>query len=178
MLRLFVAIELSPDIKKRISSLTIGLPAARWVRQAGYHLSLRFIGEVDEVTAYDIDAALCQVLMPRFEIELSGVGYFGKKHNATQVWIGVIQNKSLIRLQQKIENTLQRIGLPSESRKYTPHVTLARLKRISVDRLMSYIIEHSEFTEGPITVNEFALYSSYLSSSGAIYTKEIAYSMT
>ena len=113
--------------------------------------------------------------MPPFEIELSGVGFFGKNHAARQVWAGVTQNKYLFRLQNKIDIKLQRIGLSSETRKYNPHITLARLKGTSCDRLTSYIIENSNFTEGPIAVTEFALYSSFLSSSGAIHTKEIVY---
>ena len=74
MLRLFVGIGLPPDLKLRISLLCTGVPEARWVDAGNFHLTLRFIGEVDEGVASDIDAALLRLAAPRFSLALAGVG--------------------------------------------------------------------------------------------------------
>ncbi|HUN46892.1 MAG TPA: RNA 2',3'-cyclic phosphodiesterase, partial [Stellaceae bacterium] len=79
MLRLFVGIGLPPDLKLRISLMCSGVPEARWVDPGNYHLTLRFIGEVDEGVAGDIDAALLRIQAPPFPLTLAGVGQFGTR---------------------------------------------------------------------------------------------------
>lgn len=175
MIRLFVGFPLPGDIRQQLSRLAAGLPGARWVDSDSYHLTLRFIGEVDLATAEDIDAALLGIDVEPFEVRLSGVGYFGKPKAPRQLWVGVERSEPLLRLQGKIETALQRIGLPAEERKFTPHVTLARLKATPVNRLETYVAANSRFAAGPFTVSEFTLFSSFLSSSGAIHTPEAAY---
>ncbi len=152
-----------------------GLPGARWTRDENFHLTLRFIGDVDEGVADDVDGALMEIDAPPFDISIAGIGYFGKAKAARAVWAGVETNEPLIRLQQKIESAMQRIGLAAEERKYTPHITLARLKGTPQGRLESFVADHGDFAAGPVRVDAFTLYSSFLSSSGAIYTPEVAY---
>lgn len=152
-----------------------GLPGARWTRADSYHLTLRFIGEVDEGVAADIDDALARIRTPSFEISLSGVGYFGKGKAARALWAGIPASDSLLRLHAKIEMAMQRLGLPAEERKYAPHVTLARLRGTPPHRLDEYIAGHVQFSAGPFRASEFTLFSSFLSSSGAIYTPEASY---
>src|SRR6185312_14269637 len=111
MLRLFTGIDLAPELKLSLSALTGGLPGARWVDPGNYHVTLRFIGEVDEALAADIDAALARIEVPRFEIALAGIGTFGER----QLWVGVERNDALIRLRDKIESTLVRLRLEPEA---------------------------------------------------------------
>jgi 2'-5' RNA ligase len=171
MLRLFVGIALPPELKLRISLLANGVPGARWVDPGNYHLTLRFIGEVDEGVAGDIDAALAQLRAPRFEVSLSGVGHFGDR----MLWVGVEKNPSLVHLRDKVESALVRLGLPPETRRYAPHVTLARVRNSSAAKLQSFIATNALFRADAFRVDRFSLVASYLTKSGAIYEDQADY---
>jgi 2'-5' RNA ligase len=171
MLRLFVGIALPPELKLRLSLLCAGLPGARWVDPGNYHLTLRFIGEVDEGMASDIDAALAQIRAPRFEVALAEIGHWGKR----MLWVGVERNPALLQLHDKVESALIRLGLQPEERRYAPHVTLARLKGTTEGRLQTYLTEHAPFRAAPFPVEHFSLVASYLTKSGAIYEDQADY---
>jgi len=171
MLRLFVGIALPPELKLQISLICAGVPEARWVDPGNFHLTLRFIGEVDEGVASDIDAVLARIEQPRFDVTLAGLGQFGTR----MLWVGVERNPPLAQLQAKIESTLQRLGLAPEGRRFTPHVSLARLKPPLGPKLRSFLVEHALFRAPAFEVREFALVASYLSKSGAIYEDQAEY---
>src|SRR5690242_13145374 len=130
MLRLFVGIALPPQLKLRLSLLASGVPGARWVDPGNMHLTLRFIGEVDEGVASDIDAALARIRAPRFAVTLTGIGHFGGAAPRL-LWAGVESNAALFHLRDKIEAAVVRAGLAAETRRFSPHVTLARLKQVA-----------------------------------------------
>src|ERR1700761_7836197 len=109
MLRLFVGLGLSPELKLQLSLLASGVPGAKWVDPGNYHLTLRFIGEIDEGRAEDVDLALAQIRAPRFDLTLATVNHFGLR----QLWVGVERNDALQHLHGKIESALNRLGLPS-----------------------------------------------------------------
>lgn len=169
MLRLFVAIELPEDLRLRLSSLAGGVPNANWVPEENIHLTLRFIGEVDEAVAEDIDEALSQIEAPAFELTLSGVGQFGGGRGSRVLWAGVERNDRLLHLNGKIESALVRIGLEREERKYSPHITLARLKKAPTDRIGRFLAENGLFRAGPVPVRSFALIVSHMTRHGSIY---------
>lgn len=171
MLRLFVGIGLPPELKLRLSLLCAGMPGARWVDPGNYHLTLRFIGEVDEGLASDIDAALAQIRAPRFDLALAGIGHWGTR----MLWVGVERNPTLLQLHDKIETALLRVGLAPEERRYAPHVTLARLKGVAEARLQTYLSEHALFRAVPFAVPQFSLIASYLTRSGPIYEDQADY---
>jgi 2'-5' RNA ligase len=173
MLRLFVGIALPPEIKLRLSPLCAGVPGARWVDPENYHVTLRFIGEVDEGMAADVDEALAQIRARRFELALAGIGQFGER----MLWAGVEKSPALFHLRDKVESALVRLGLPPEGRRYAPHVTLARLKRPAEDRLQAYLQEHALFRAAPFAVARFSLVASYLTKSGAIYEDQADYAL-
>ena len=175
MIRLFVAIDLPEAVCDRLAALCAGVPGARWVDPVNFHLTLRFIGEVDNRTADDIDAALAAVRVPRFDLWLRDVGIFGRGRGVRALWAGVDPSEGLTRLQGKVENAAYAAGLPRETRKFSPHVTLARLRGVSASRLQGFVAAHSGFMAGPAPVDRFTLYSSFLSSSGAIHTPEAVY---
>jgi 2'-5' RNA ligase len=138
------------------------------------HLTLRFIGEVDENVAHDIDDALGVIRALSFTLELAGVGEFGGK-NPRALWAGVRTNDSLMHLQKKVETALQRIGLPPEPRKFSPHVTLARLKSPPREKVVQFLTHHALFASGPIPVGRFVLFSSHMGSDGSVYHAEREY---
>lgn len=171
MLRLFVGIGLPPALKLRLSTLCVGVPEARWVDPGNFHVTLRFIGEVDEGLASDIDAALLRLSSPRFRLALAGVGQFGTR----MLWVGVEKSESLMQLHGKVENALQRIGLPPETRRFTPHVSLARLRQPLGSKVQDFIAANALFRAEPFEVTEFNLVASYLTKSGAIYEDQAEY---
>lgn len=174
MIRLFVALSLPDDVADPLAMLQTGVPGARWSSRAQLHLTLRFIGEVDERLAADIDDALSLISAPGFTLELKGVGEFGGKHPHA-LWAGVRPNDALKHLQRKIETALQRIDLPAEERKFTPHVTLAYLRATPQGHVMDFLTDHALYASRPFAVESFALYSSALSANGSIYTAEREY---
>src|SRR6185312_11679014 len=138
MIRLFVALALPDSVAQTLMMLEYGVPGARWQEREQLHLTLRFIGEVDGRDASGIDDALSAISAPRFSLQLKGVGEFGGK-TPRALWAGVAPNEALMHLNRKIETALQRLGLEAEQRKFTPHVTLARLKATSRGRVMDYL---------------------------------------
>jgi len=171
VLRLFVGVALPPELKLSLSLLATGLPGAKWVDPGNYHLTLRFIGEIAEGQAEDVDAALAQIHAPSFAVTLATVDHFGMR----QLWVGVERNDALRHLQQKIESALTRLGFAPDERRYTPHVTLARLKGTGAARLQAYLSEHALYRAPPFRVERFSLIASYLTKSGAIYEDQADY---
>jgi 2'-5' RNA ligase len=174
MIRLFVALALPDGVAQGLLTMQSGVPGARWMNRKQLHLTLRFIGEVDGRDAEAIDDALAAIASPRLTLELKGVGEFGGK-NPRALWAGVAPNDSLIHLQRKIETALQRIGLPAEERKFTPHVTLARLRAASRGRVMDFLHDHALYASGPFAVDEFILFSSRTAAGGSLYVAERTY---
>jgi RNA 2',3'-cyclic 3'-phosphodiesterase len=174
MIRLFVGIELPPELRLRLSLLCAGLPGARWVDAGNLHLTLRFIGEVDEGMASDIDAALARIRAPRFEVALAGAGTFGGERPRL-LWIGVEDNKPLLELQERVEAALRRAGVPPDTRRYSPHVTLARLKRPDLARVQGFLAANALFRAPPVPVERFSLIASYPAKSGAVYEDQADY---
>jgi 2'-5' RNA ligase len=174
MIRLFVAIDLPDGVAESLVRLQAGVPGARWQTREQLHLTLRFIGEVDERDAASIDDMLASIGDPRFTVELKGVGEFGG-NNPRALWAGVAANEALKHLQRKVETVLQRLGLPAEERKFTPHVTLARLRGTPRGAVMDYLTNHALYASGPFEARAFTLFSSHLSPNGSIYTPERVY---
>ena len=177
MIRLFVALEIPEQVRTRMALLQGGVPGARWASDEQMHLTLRFIGEVDENVAHDIDDALAGIRAPAFALELAGVGEFGGK-NPRALWAGVRANEALMHLQKKVETALQRLGLPAEERKFSAHVTLARLRAAPQEKVVQFLTHHALFASGPFQVDHFVLFSSHLGSGGSVYHAERNYPLT
>lgn len=174
MIRLFTAVEIPESVRLRLSLLQGGVPGARWSPVENLHLTLRFIGEVDEPTAHDIDDILSGLRSPAFELRLRGVGEFGGQ-DAHAIWAGVAPCPRLHRLAAKIERALQRIGLAAERRKYAPHVTLARLKATPAHKVQEFLAAHNPFDSGPFAAGAYSLFSSHQTARGSLYRAERIY---
>lgn len=174
MIRLFVGLDLPQPVVELLGRLQTGVPGARWQTREQLHLTLRFIGEVDGRDAASIDEMLLAIADLRFTLELKGVGEFGGK-NPRALWASIAPNEALKHLQRKIETALQRLGLPPEERKYTPHVTLARLRGTPWGAVMDFLTDHALYASGLFEARAFTLFSSHLSPNGSIYTPERVY---
>ncbi len=170
MIRLFVAIELPEDVRRRMAALAGGVPSARWVAEDNLHLTLRFIGEVGEDRLDDITAALASVQGAPFSMNLSGVGHFASKRRVRTLWVGIEPNAELQALYDRVESALVRAVLEPDGRKFNAHVTLARLKAMPAAKVADWLAMSAQFTASPVRVDGFTLLSSFLSRSGAIYS--------
>ena len=177
MLRLFVGIEFPPELKLRLSLLETGIAGAKWVDPGNLHLTLRFIGEVDEGVAADIDEALLRVRARRFQLRLAGTGVFGGNRPHV-LWVGVERDPELWALRDKVEQALIRLGLEPESRKFAPHVTLARLRDPDITGLHAFLAANAQFRAEPLPVEQFSLIASYPTKSGSIYEDQADYPLS
>jgi 2'-5' RNA ligase len=175
-MRLFVALCLPDDVAAMLQLLQSGVPGARWSTRDQLHITLRFIGEVDGRLATSADDVLSTVRAPAFRLKLKDVGQFGGK-NPSALWAGVETSPPLMHVQRKVEVALQRAGLPAETRKYMPHVTLARLRGAPRIRVIDYLTHHALFASAEFDVNGFILYSSHTTPNGSLYRAERAYQL-
>ncbi|MBB3563739.1 RNA 2',3'-cyclic phosphodiesterase [Sinorhizobium sp. B11] len=171
MPRLFTALEIPRNAAMSLSLLRGGLPGARWIDVENYHITLRFIGDVDGRTADEIVERLDRIDRPEFQLRLEGIGSFGSK-KPHSIWAGVSPSPEMYALQGEIERICQRIGLPPDPRKFTPHVTLARLKYSRVDDVVQYLAGRGNFQTSTFTVPRFVLLSSRESVGGGPYLTE------
>ena len=174
MLRLFVGVGFPPELKLRLSLLSSGIPKARWVDPGNLHLTLRFIGEIAEDMAADVDEALARLRARRFTLQLAGTGVFGGDR-PRNLWVGVERSPELVALRDKIEQALTRTGLPPEPRKFAPHVSLARLHNPPLDTLAEFLAAHAGFRAEPLPVDVFSLIASYPTKAGSVYEDRADY---
>ncbi len=174
MPRLFTAIEVPKEIGMMLSGLRGGIHGARWITPENYHLTLRFIGDIDERTANEVAGVLDFVERPSFSLTLTGLDQFGGK-KPRALFASVQPSPVLIELQAEQERMMQRIGLPPEGRRFTPHVTLARLRDASVIEVADYLATRGGFRPVTFPVSRFVLYSSRASQGGGPYIVEADY---
>jgi RNA 2',3'-cyclic 3'-phosphodiesterase len=174
MPRLFTGLEIPPSVAQSLSMMRGGLPGARWIDPENYHVTLRFIGDVDDALAHEIADVLGRVHRGTFELRLDGLKSFGgRKPRALVASVGQIA--PLMELQAEHERLLQRLGLEPEGRKYTPHVTLARMRDSSSWDVADYLGARGYYGSAPFQVSRFVLFSSRSSVGGGPYIVESDY---
>lgn len=176
MPRLFSAVEIPRSVAERLIMFRSGLSGARWIDPENYHLTLRFIGDVDGATARDFMHALGRIEMPPFELRLNGLDSFGGKKPRT-LFAGLAPSQDLQILQAATERAAREAGLPPEGRNFRPHVTLARLRGTRPSAVATYLQHNGGVVTEPFTVNRFVLYSSRDSVGGGPYVVEAAYDL-
>lgn len=174
MPRLFTAISIPDDVADGLVRLMSGLRGARWIERGNLHLTLRFIGDVDGQTADAVVSALDRQQAAGFDLALSGLNVFGgrKPHS---VFADVQPAPALFAFQAAQERLIQGVGLPAERRKYTPHVTLARLRRALPGDVAAWLTTFGDFRCDPWHVTDFHLMSSRDSTGGGPYVPVISY---
>ena len=174
MPRLFTGLEVPADVAQSLAMLRGGLPGARWIDPENYHVTLRFIGDVDDVVAGEVASLLGRVRRGPFELRVDDLSSFGgRKPRALIATMGPAQ--ALMDLQAEHERLLQRVGLEPDGRKFTPHVTLARLRESSNRQVAEYLSLRAPFRSQPFPVSRFVLFSSRASVGGGPYVVEAAY---
>lgn len=174
MPRLFTALEIPAEVASALTLHRGGLIGARWIEPADYHITLRFLGDVDRRTAHDVDSFLGDVQAQPFEVTLDALGSFGGDRPRA-VFARAQPSQRLIELQADLERLMRRLGLPAEGRKFVPHVTMARLRDTSPADVAHYLAMHPIVRPISFTARRFALMSSRDSIGGGPYVVEAAY---
>lgn len=168
MPRLFTAIELPDPVRDEIHRLHQPIPGARWIAKDDYHLTLRFIGDVDGRTAREFAEEVARIDCATFQLQLSGLGAFGGNdpHN---VWVGVVPSPELDALARAHDRAARNVGIKPDKHPYRPHVTLARLKNTRPDAVARYFNRFGGYRSQPFFVSRTVLMSSRPSIGGGPY---------
>jgi 2'-5' RNA ligase len=173
MPRLFTGLEIPSDIATELSMLRGGLFGARWIDTENYHITLRFIGDIDNAMARDVAHSLDEIRRPPFQVTIEGLSFFGG--DKPRAIIAKAQpRQALVQLQAEQERLMRRLGMPPEPRKFTPHVTLARLHAASVHAVADYLGARALLSR-TFEATRFVLFSSRDSIGGGPYVIEAAY---
>jgi 2'-5' RNA ligase len=178
MIRAFVAIRPPDEMIDRLVGLQAGAPG-RVSPPENLHLTLAFLGEIPTRLLEDADTALGQIKAPGFALTLDGVGLFGGS-KPRLIYADVRSEPALTALQAKVAQTVRDAGIELESRRYSPHITLARLDKRGADRKRAerFAADRAAFLAGPFEVAEFNLYRSTLHTHGPVYDRLKAYALT
>jgi len=179
MSRCFVAIPLPGDVLAQIGEVSRQLRKlsidARFPRPESIHLTLKFLGDVQESAVQDILETMNEEVCKyeSFEVSVRKAGAFPHLANPRVVWLGVEPEEELEKLQSSVESGLVELGFEKEKRRFSPHLTLARVKsRHMIANLMHYLELHgSKIDLGSFLVRTVVLYRSELRPSGAVYSR-------
>ena len=171
-MRLFFALPLPPAIQRDLAALRRDLGKARWVPAAQLHLTLRFLGEVDDDTATRVIEAVREererapwALPP---LRARGIGTFGGRKPRV-LFAGVTPREPAEAVAASIERAVVGVGLAPEARPFAAHITLARFARPDLDRITAFLRDEATFATEPFEVPEAILYRSKLTPSGALH---------
>ncbi len=177
--RTFVAVELAPAVKQEVRQLIRRLQstqaAVKWVEEENLHITLKFLGEIDNQQVPLVCQAVARTVSSYdpFELELKGLGAFPRLERPRVLWVGVGRgSERLVQLQSELDLRLQELGYPLETRPYEPHLTIGRVKRAGPDmqRLAEALNQWMDFEPGCMWVEEAVVFASQLSRHGPIYT--------
>lgn len=178
-MRAFIAIDLEPEIKSALQTLVRGLQAARadirWVNAGGMHLTLKFLGPIEEGQTVRVKAILDDIVRRHaaFSLRLEGTGAFPGERSPRVLWVGVVAEPPLLALQDEIDRALEAEGFERERRAFTPHMTIGRVKGPDrVGKAMLELEKHKTESFGAMTVRKVALFESLLRPDGAEYRIE------
>jgi 2'-5' RNA ligase len=183
-LRLFVALEIPTTVREKLAGLIRTLretcAGARWVRIEGAHITLKFIGETPPERAETIRSTLSEVRATGpVELRFAGFGFFPNARRPRVLWAGVTAGPSLSELAAAIETRLEPLGIPRESRDFSPHITLARFDSPrGLDALRAAVEKIAAPEFGFALATQFHLYHSVLKQGGAEYTRLASYQIS
>lgn len=176
MPRLFTALEIPSELGLSLSLMRGGLPGATWIDPESYHITLRFIGDVEDRIADEVVHELSRLKRHAFDVTVAGLDSFGagKPHS---VFAAVRSNSALNELQAEQERVMRRIGLPAEARRFTPHVTLARCKGAAPRDVATWLALRGGFPAHTFRAAQVVLFSSKSSRGGGPYLLEEAFTL-
>ena len=172
MLRLFVAIDVPDSVKEQLLGWRLPVKGARWVDLDQMHLTLAFLGEQPHDVYREVCDSLEDLEFAPFELRFQSVNFFGSKKTPRILWADVCSSPELLTLQKKVSKHCRALGIKIGSRRFRPHLTLARLNSVSfADLARSLETLYLAQTE-PFWIDSFQLFSSRLHPNGAVYRVE------
>jgi len=173
-MRVFVAIELPDELKRKISNFQrelkkLDILEGNWTKE--YHLTLKFLGEVNEDKLKEIEKSLSDISAKtkKFELEMKGLGAFPSKDYVRVLWIGVgIGDEEALVLHEDIDSGLEKLGFEKE-KKYANHLTICRVKSVSDKKKLKEILER-KIDFGKFEVAAIKLIKSDLTPAGPVYS--------
>ena len=167
MMRLFVGLEIPEKVKEQLMALDKNLVGALWKSADKLHLTLGFVGNVEEPLAEELMRELKFIRFPAFHLSLKEIGYFATGDIPHHLWAGVAEDKALHELQEKVETVVHKLGLDEQNKfKFHPHVTLAKLQGANLSDVMAYISKNNLFHSDLFLVESFCLFSSHAKEAG------------
>lgn len=177
--RLFIAVELSPEVTTHAARVIARLQATqiqvKWVEPARMHLTMQFLGDVDELEI----PTICRIMdetareMEPFDVEIGGAGAFPTLDAPRTLWLGILRgSEDLIELHDRLDTRLRPLGFRSEDRRFRPHLTIGRLRENEPEALSALVLELGRLTDlhaGVVDVCDFTLFVSTPKSEGAGY---------
>ncbi len=170
-MRLFFALPLPPSIQAELAALRSDVGKARWAREHQLHVTLRFIGEVDEETATRVIERV-ETRCTGWSVQMlrvRGVGIFGGLRRARVLWAALEDGDRLRAIALDLETSVREVGLPPDERAFAAHITLARITRANPDALERFLRQHAGFETAPFEVSEVILYRSVIGRDGAVH---------
>src|SRR5215475_250485 len=172
--RLFVAIDLPDSTRGLLADLDPHLRGVRWTQPDQMHLTLGFFGGVPEDIELKLREKLSAVEFGAFFLSVNGVGAFSAKGTPKIIWIGVGKaHPHLFQIHKRVQEAALAVGIEPELRPWHPHVTIARCRGISAQALRKFLQSNAGFDAGLTRVDAFYLYSSKLTPTGPIHTREL-----
>jgi RNA 2',3'-cyclic 3'-phosphodiesterase len=170
MTRAFVAVPVPEDIRARLAMAQFLLPLPRRVEPADFHITLVFLGDLDDPTLDEVHLALSALHLPGFPLELRGFGMFGGDRPRSLHAV-VLPSEGLARLAARVTRACVLAGCTPEERRFVPHVTLGRFSPGMADamRLERAVAEGAGFAAGPWVADRLTLFRSDLHRTGARY---------
>lgn len=159
MLRLFAALPVPDDIADRLEPLQTGLDGARWRDREHFHVTLGFFGDVHDAAAEELDAAIGEIAARQFDVEIEGVGWFGRREPGL-AYATVKRSPALETLARECRKAASRLGLSPDAKPFRPHVTLAYLNNTPLEAVMAWSERWQVLRAGPWTADQFHLYES------------------
>jgi 2'-5' RNA ligase len=177
-IRSFIALDLPEDLKKGLQNLQDTVrkhtDCVRWVKPDNIHLTLKFLGAIDESQVEPIGRILENMTagLTPFKLQVKGLGAFPNARNPKVIWVGMDnQQQRMVLFQQKLEETLAAIGFAPEKRGYSPHLTLGRIKESRGKRDIEQLLEKYKSEDlGYFTADTIVFYRSDLNPSGPVYS--------
>jgi len=168
-MRLFIAIEIPDDLKKMIAGLREDIPGARWVPEEQIHLTLAFLGEVEDAVFELLNSALAGIHVTEFELCFSATGCFPGRERPRVLWLGVKPHPQLDKLASEVRTAVTTCAIPQEERRFSAHITLARLNAAPSRELDGFIEQPQKQRIHTFRVSEFILFQSRLTQQGAVH---------
>ena len=184
LIRCFVAIEIPDYLKSKIDQYTNSLkqvaPKIKWIKARNLHITLKFLGEIPHTMVQQVQNELFGItkIVQSFEMSIQGAGFFPNQYKPRVIWLGIQndENHSIFKLHEWVDKKLEPLGFVREKRRFSPHLTLGRIKFPGNYSELADFINQNEFQPSVFKINEVVLMKSVLKPTGAEYSKIISYS--